>query len=328
MKKVKITNTNGVEIEVSPEFAKVIDQMNNCKPSEIPIPSNEIPIDRQILMLDLLCLGNEDTLLNIIRFRYGINPKRNSFSDNIYCDGFKIENLQSILNYIESLENQTDNYDHLKLIKSVITKIISDVNNYKSRETSITFGQLPIDKQIQILDTLCLGDEVILMNILRFRYGINANTNSFTGNVNCNGFEIENLQSLLNFIKLLEDQTDDYFHLELIKSTIEKITEKRKSKKIIDPSSKEWFKVGLKFADGTIKYKTARKDSFAKITETAQLPLTLRPYVSSTYQNVVQSDKNIFNNSKWMREIYNYCVNKNIQMSDWFLLNLKKHDNY
>lgn len=85
---------------------------------------------------------------------------------------------------------------------------------------------------------------------------------------------------------------------------------------------RDWFKVGLKFADGTINYKTFGRDSFAKITTDSGLSSTLRPYVSDTYNNSGQ--KNIFSNKNKMCKIYDYCIDNGIAISQWFLEEYQK----
>ncbi len=92
-----------------------------------------------------------------------------------------------------------------------------------------------------------------------------------------------------------------------------------------DKQKKSWFKVGLKFADGTIKYQTIGRPSFAVITENAGLKKTMKPYVSSTYNNN-ESDKNIFRSKNKMEALRRYCTEKNISISEWFLEELKKHE--
>lgn len=85
-----------------------------------------------------------------------------------------------------------------------------------------------------------------------------------------------------------------------------------------------WFKVGLKFADGTIVYQTFGRPSFDDITINAGLPISLRPYVSDTYNNT--GSKNIFSNEKKMIKIFQYCTQNNIVISEWFLGEYKKFE--
>jgi len=87
-----------------------------------------------------------------------------------------------------------------------------------------------------------------------------------------------------------------------------------------------WFKVGLKFADGTIRrYGMFDRPSYDKLTVDAGLPKTLRVYVSDTYNNR-ENGKSIFMNKKQMTKIYNYCTLNKIVISQWFLDEYRKFD--
>lgn len=85
----------------------------------------------------------------------------------------------------------------------------------------------------------------------------------------------------------------------------------------------DWFKVGLKFADGTIKQQAGRS-SYKEITINAGLNATLRPYVSATFGT--PTVKNIFANEKYMRTIHKHCISNEIPISDWFLEEFKKYE--
>ena len=138
----------------------------------------------------------------------------------------------------------------------------------------------------------------------------------------------DDVKRLYSEVKKSYKETVDFFS-ELHKMATDKLNEAKiiqseingdesnlfKKKKNIEENG--WFEVGLKFANGTIKYESFRKDSFDIITLNAGLPITLRPYFSDTYQNSGQ--KNIFKNENKMKAIFKYCNENDIIVSEWFL---------
>lgn len=79
------------------------------------------------------------------------------------------------------------------------------------------------------------------------------------------------------------------------------------------------FYTGLKFATGEAQthYKKATI-SFDKLTIDLGFEKKIRPYFSATI-NRNPSNKNLYNNSKVMIELYNYCINNKVVMCEEFL---------
>lgn len=91
-------------------------------------------------------------------------------------------------------------------------------------------------------------------------------------------------------------------------------------------TDKLWFKVGLKFADGTIYDLIEKHNSnFEKISRELfpVNPNSYRPYISTSSANTNKlSDKNIFSSNKLVL-IKEYCQENGIEMDERFLATIK-----
>lgn len=136
MKKVTITNNNDIEVEVSPEFAKIIEQIYQCKSSEMLIQSDEklnfidspkrkideISVDEQILFLELMCfscteLSKEKRIENTLCLVYGIDPI-------ISEDGYTILNYGIRIDLLKKLSERYSSNPNRRIIFNEISNLI------------------------------------------------------------------------------------------------------------------------------------------------------------------------------------------------------------
>lgn len=78
-----------------------------------------------------------------------------------------------------------------------------------------------------------------------------------------------------------------------------------------------WFNVGLSFAEGTIQKLYKELKSGTKIAIHLG-NINYRPYITETKGNSTNSDKNIYNSYEKMKIIFDYCIEKNIEICDEF----------
>lgn len=130
-------------------------------------------------------------------------------------------------------------------------------------------------------------------------------------------------------IKLLDDKNAE--KLKATKFELEELskmftTETFKLKKEVHRESKpNWLQVGILFATGEIDLndKTANFTAIARKFFNEEHS-SYRPYISSSINNTVKSDKNIFYSTSKMLEILNECRERNIEPVDAFIEKFKR----
>lgn len=86
-----------------------------------------------------------------------------------------------------------------------------------------------------------------------------------------------------------------------------------------DFTKENWFIIGLKFATGEMsKLLIDNEKNFTKIANQLENK-SYRPYISETFNNTVESDKNIYSKPKKLKIIYDYCIKGDINMTDNFI---------
>lgn len=79
-----------------------------------------------------------------------------------------------------------------------------------------------------------------------------------------------------------------------------------------------WFKVGCKFADGSIYKLQSEGKTFKKIAEELFNNKNYSNYISESFADSTESDKNIFCNLQKVQSIHNYLKDSNIPICDKF----------
>lgn len=110
------------------------------------------------------------------------------------------------------------------------------------------------------------------------------------------------------YIDVFENKTTD------TKTAVSVNSQNKKTKNAID---KHWFIIGLLFANGRIK------ELYKDFKSGTQIAIHLgntnyRPYITETKGNSTNSDKNIYNSYEKMKTIFDYCIEKNIEICDEF----------
>lgn len=106
---------------------------------------------------------------------------------------------------------------------------------------------------------------------------------------------------------------------------IDKETKENKNIKLkpLNPKkieSENWFIIGLKFATGELYNLIKVKDNnFTQVAKELGNEKGYRPYISETYNNSTNNDKNIYSKPKKIKSIYDYCTENNIQMTSTFI---------
>ncbi len=154
--------------------------------------------------------------------------------------------------------------------------------------------------------------------------------------------EFEDVQEKIVFLKqLLEEYRTSPFkefygsiadwvvYSDRLRETIEDLKEIKKIK-TGNNYEKIWFKVGLKFADGTLfdLCEKKPKDSWENISNKVFKTKSLHNFISFSFNNNVglknsNANKNIFLYSKKIREIKDYCNKNKILITQRFLDRIK-----
>lgn len=100
--------------------------------------------------------------------------------------------------------------------------------------------------------------------------------------------------------------------------------QKKNNEKLKDIKENMWFRVGVKFANGEIYELNKQKLSFRKISEILFDNPKYSNYISTSFSDSVDSDKNIFRNIEKMNAIYNYCQENNIKIHEYFIKKYQK----
>jgi len=141
-------------------------------------------------------------------------------------------------------------------------------------------------------------------------------------------YETRNFIDNVNFItRFLHDKIIELLCIENKKIKIETNLSVTQSKTILDTVP---FKVGLLFAKGQIYRKNLKQDFKYYYLENGNEkefpnPSQLAKYLNLTRQYIDESFKdlnkthNIFKSSKTMKNVYDYCIEKQIQMSEDFI---------
>ena len=121
-----------------------------------------------------------------------------------------------------------------------------------------------------------------------------------------------------SFIKInffdCERNTDKI--IDFINSEIEKL--KENSFKYQKYLGKNWFKIGIEFANG--KMDALKKKHASNYTHMAEELYknnykSYRPYISESYNDKSKSDKNILSNKNKVALIHEYCIDNRIEMT-------------
>jgi Zn ribbon nucleic-acid-binding protein len=82
---------------------------------------------------------------------------------------------------------------------------------------------------------------------------------------------------------------------------------------------KIWFVIGLKFATGEMD--DLLKSNNQNFTKTAKFlgNKSFRPFISETKNNTTKSNKNIYSNKEKIKNIYDHCLENDIQMHNDFI---------
>ncbi|MEG1388573.1 MAG: hypothetical protein RSC72_15090 [Algoriella sp.] len=128
-----------------------------------------------------------------------------------------------------------------------------------------------------------------------------------------NDFESEFVKFLSSYCLYLDEKKRKY------PTTLETLQEKKPIPKENKHLSKNWFKIGVKFATGEVQ--KIYKENNCVATQTAmQLGnKNLRPYISESISNTNFNDKNIFSRKqKDIDLIINYCNENSLTICDDF----------
>lgn len=150
-----------ISVQVSEETGNIIENLKKDISIESLISSEDkkqvksflnkraienIPIPEQLTNLDLLCFSTtdvtaEDRLKNTIRLTYGINIRKlaNGF---VEVDGFNLEPLQDIYNYISKAKLQTGDYNNFLLIEKVIGELLFTYSQKNNSDDYVDFDSL------------------------------------------------------------------------------------------------------------------------------------------------------------------------------------------
>lgn len=147
------------------------------------------------------------------------------------------------------------------------------------------------------------------------------------------------LSELANLQRQLTERNKTYTELNLIEKKIDELyidIFKNKTDDIVNQSNEKetknylkhhWFVVGLSFANGTIQKLYDDLKSGTKIAIHLGNK-NYRPYITETKGNSTDSDKNIYRSYEKMKIIFEYCIEKNIEICDEFKSiynNIKPH---
>ena len=193
-------------------------------------------------------------------------------------------------------------------------KIYSTIEYYQYNEASIT--------EIENAKGKC-KDLTILLNNYKIeltKYGINQNEYlTFKKEID-DAFDFDLTKKtkklLANYLEI-KKEFEEILESINIEASIK--TTKYKSNK--DKEERPWFEIGLLFAKGEIQKqykltpsypKTANKLKFTRPIHTLLIKATIANYQSNNKQ------KNIYSSKKYMTEIYNYCIENNIEICKEF----------
>lgn len=231
----------------------------------------------------------------------------------------KIDSLRAFLSISKEMyhSNKIDltNSDFLEWLKfscyEIEQEMIETITYYQHNKASL--------KTIETAKDKCKDLSILLnkykLELLSFGFGANEYTIYKKELKDAFDFELtKNTKELLPNYLDIRKEFSEFINIETLTRTI-----KHQSSK--DIQKEAWFEIGLLFAKGEIQKqyeltpsypKTASKLGFSKEIHTALIKATMANYQSHNKQ------KNIYSSKKYMTEIFNYCIDNNIEMCNEF----------
>lgn len=264
---------------------------------------------------------SEDGTINKHQWNYQIKTEFSRNSDEILNN----DNLRNIYNIKFFLL-----YEKELVISIVKLCILCYHFDYKqlAKLTEIESKIIEIDNLIKSISQLSINIEYLIFNnefdkALKFKELIKVQIESIIDYIKHAFFihiETTPIYKKLNDLKL-EFENQSKFDIEKIKLiNLNSDNTSTNKPKIKDKTKELWFKIGLSFAEGkpqSIKYND-KKISFEKIGTDLGFKVSDKTYFSNTLQNT-KNIKNIYNSFDKMKLLYDYCIEKNIDMCEDFV---------